>query len=110
MRGRGTTRFKPAVMSWFAQRILPKAILMTEIRCRSALCRELRKRSAAIARLSGDLVRPLGDTQVRTNSGYYLLTHQDRAPIGDQQAVEHWLLDQSAARKRYGPAPGQVSR
>ncbi len=61
---------------------------------------------------TGALVRPLAETHVRTTSGYYLLKHQSKKPFSGQAAVEHWLLEHSAARKRYGPQnPGdQTSR
>lgn len=51
---------------------------------------------------SGKLVRPLGKRHVRTDSGYYLLTPQDRAPFPGRDEVSAWLRQESASRKRYG--------
>ena len=53
---------------------------------------------------SGDLVRPLGDVQVRTKSGYYLLKNSSKPSFSAQDVVEAWLIEVSAARKRYGIA------
>ena len=50
---------------------------------------------------SGDLIRPLGAEYVRTNHGYYLLTRQGRRPPGESEIVANWLLQESAARKRF---------
>ncbi len=55
---------------------------------------------------SGDLVRPLGNTCVRTSSGYYLLHRERQKPFPERRIVEDWLLKESASRKRYGPGPG----
>ena len=49
----------------------------------------------------GNLVRPLGPEFVRTNSGYYLLTRQDNTVPAEGEVVAKWLLQESAARKRY---------
>lgn len=51
---------------------------------------------------SGELVRPLRDTAVRTQSGYYLLKKSGRRSFPEQRVVEDWLLGLSAGRKRYG--------
>ena len=53
---------------------------------------------------SGALVRPLGDRQVRTKSGYYLLNNSKKPAFPAQEIVEAWLMEESAARKRYGVA------
>ncbi len=50
---------------------------------------------------AGNLVRLLGMENVRTNSGYYLLTPQGRISAPETDIVAHWLLGESAARKRY---------
>jgi LysR family glycine cleavage system transcriptional activator len=50
---------------------------------------------------AGDLVRPLGAAQTRTESGYYLLKNQREKPFPEQHMVEEWLLGISAARNRY---------
>ena len=55
---------------------------------------------------SGKLVRPAGDQQVRTTSGYYLLVNRKKAPFHGQEIVENWLIEQSAARRRYAPHDG----
>ncbi len=52
---------------------------------------------------SGQLVRPLGDADIRTTHGYYLLTRENRASFPECSIVESWLLQISAARKRYVP-------
>lgn len=52
---------------------------------------------------SGQLVRPLGDRQVRTEHGYYLLVPQNRPAFPGRTEVADWLLEVSATRKRYGP-------
>ncbi len=52
---------------------------------------------------SGALVKPLGDMNVRTQSGYYLLKSTDRSAFPEQDIVENWLLQASAARNRYVP-------
>ncbi|NNE79927.1 MAG: LysR family transcriptional regulator [Silicimonas sp.] len=51
---------------------------------------------------SGELVRPLGATQARTSSGYYLLKSNKKPPFPEQEIVENWLLGLSATRVRYG--------
>lgn len=50
---------------------------------------------------SGELVRPLGDQAVRTESGYYLLKNASHKGFPEKQIVENWLIEQSAQRKRY---------
>lgn len=50
---------------------------------------------------SGALVRPLPDAAVRTQSGYYLLRPDDRKPFPEQEIIEKWLMETSAARRRY---------
>jgi LysR family transcriptional regulator, glycine cleavage system transcriptional activator len=52
--------------------------------------------------VSGRLVRPLGDRQVRTRHGYYLLTPQNRPSFPGRVEVTDWLMGVSAARRRYG--------
>ncbi|MEZ5911045.1 MAG: LysR substrate-binding domain-containing protein [Paracoccaceae bacterium] len=57
---------------------------------------------------SGQLVRPLGNLQVRTQHGYYLLTPQNRPAFPGRTEVSDWLMGMSAARHRYGDsAPAQ---
>lgn len=51
---------------------------------------------------SGKLVRPLGDTHVRTEFGYYLLTPQKQLAFPSRTEVADWLMSISAARTRYG--------
>lgn len=51
---------------------------------------------------SGKLVRPLGQTQVRTKFGYYLLTPQNHPAFTSRTEVSDWLMAVSAARIRYG--------
>lgn len=41
---------------------------------------------------SGRLVRPLGAAEIRTNSGYYLLTPQHHPAFENRNAVADWLL------------------
>ncbi|MFD1158591.1 LysR substrate-binding domain-containing protein [Roseovarius aestuarii] len=50
---------------------------------------------------SGTLVRPLESVQVRTNSGYYLLRREGINSTPEHDVVANWLLQESAARKRY---------
>lgn len=50
---------------------------------------------------SGALVRPLGPEHVRTNSGYYLLRRHGAKPHAESDVVANWLIQESAARKRY---------
>ena len=50
---------------------------------------------------SGELIRPLGDDHVRTHSGYYLLKNNKKKQTPEIAIVEDWLLQESAARKRY---------
>ncbi len=51
---------------------------------------------------SGRLVRPLGDTHVRTDFGYFLLVRQGHPPFAGRTEIRDWLMRMSAARKRYG--------
>ncbi len=50
---------------------------------------------------SGDLVRPIPDARVRTESGYYLLSRDGDVPSHQSAEVERWLREISAARVRY---------
>lgn len=50
---------------------------------------------------SGRLVRPLGDQQIRTEFGYYLLVPQHHPAFANRDAVQDWLMAISAARTRY---------
>lgn len=50
---------------------------------------------------SGALIRPLGDVFVRTNFGYYLLTRQGGKQPAESKVVANWLMQESAARKRF---------
>lgn len=52
---------------------------------------------------AGDLVRPVASAFARTQSGYYLLKRQGKTPFPEQTSVETWLLQESAARKRFAP-------
>lgn len=52
---------------------------------------------------SGELVQPVRDRFVRTQSGYYLLTNRGLKRFPERDIVEDWLLRASATRKRYGP-------
>lgn len=52
---------------------------------------------------AGALIRPLGNEHVRTNSGYFLLRRRGSTPHAEGDVVAKWLLQESAARKRYGP-------
>ncbi|MFD2739435.1 LysR substrate-binding domain-containing protein [Sulfitobacter aestuarii] len=45
----------------------------------------------------GSLVRPLGDLEVRTEQGYYLLRPRKAERFDECRVVEDWLLDVSAA-------------
>ncbi len=51
---------------------------------------------------SGKLVRPMGETQVRTRFGYYLLTPQNHPAFQSRTELSDWLMGVSAARTRYG--------
>lgn len=51
---------------------------------------------------SGELVRPLGNNRVRTQSGYYLLKSRSSPGFPERTIVENWLLKTSANRRRYG--------
>jgi DNA-binding transcriptional LysR family regulator len=51
---------------------------------------------------TGRLVRPLGEAQVRTDFGYYLLTPDSRPVMPAADEVADWLMEVSARRKRYG--------
>jgi LysR family glycine cleavage system transcriptional activator len=55
----------------------------------------------------GTLVRPLDDVHVRTRSGYYLLRRHDAPRHAESEVVSRWLMQESAARKRYVPRLGQ---
>ncbi|MEM7596239.1 MAG: LysR substrate-binding domain-containing protein [Pseudomonadota bacterium] len=55
----------------------------------------------------GSLVKPLGDTHVRTNSGYYLLRRQGAPRHAESDVVTRWLTQESAARTRYVPGLSQ---
>ena len=50
---------------------------------------------------SGELVQPLGQVHIRTDSGYYLLRSRNKKAFHEQEIVENWLLGLSASRKRY---------
>lgn len=50
---------------------------------------------------SGALVRPSGDTSVRTDSAYYLLSNPLRESFAEKRIIKEWLLRLSAGRKRY---------
>lgn len=50
---------------------------------------------------SGQLVRPLGETCVRTQSGYFLLKRKGYKSFPELGIVENWLLNESASRQRY---------
>ena len=52
---------------------------------------------------NGTLVRPLRKLSTRTEFGYYLLRREKRKSFPERNAVEDWLLSESAARKPYGP-------
>lgn len=57
----------------------------------------------------GTLVRPLGETQLRTPHGYFLLVPRDRVPSAGARALADWLRQISARRRRYGPPePGET--
>ena len=50
---------------------------------------------------TGELMRPLGETDVRTDYGYFLLKSQSKPAFAEREIVESWLLQNSAARRRY---------
>ena len=50
---------------------------------------------------SGRLVRPLGDTCVRTESGYYLMKRVGRRSFPELEVVRNWLINESETRQRY---------
>jgi LysR family glycine cleavage system transcriptional activator len=50
---------------------------------------------------SGELVRPLKKTHIRTRFGYYLLEHKSRTQRPECDIVKDWLLSESASRKSY---------
>jgi len=50
---------------------------------------------------AGTLVRPLGDMQVRTDDGYYLLRPKNRESFDECQIVEKWLTVVAAALPSY---------
>lgn len=49
----------------------------------------------------GALVRPARQARVRTEFGYYLLRPENHNAFPERNAVEDWLLKESAARKTY---------
>ena len=51
---------------------------------------------------AGRLVRPLGESQVRTDHGYYLLVPQNRPAFPGRDEVTDWLMQISSTRPRYG--------
>lgn len=53
---------------------------------------------------SGALVRPLRHEHVRTNSGYFLLRREGAPSRRESDVVAAWLIEESAARKRYDHA------
>lgn len=50
---------------------------------------------------SGALVRPLTAVNVQTDDGYYLLQAEQKQGFSERTIVKNWLLEASAARKRY---------
>jgi DNA-binding transcriptional LysR family regulator len=44
---------------------------------------------------TGKLVRPLGNLEIQTNSGYYLLQRIDKQDFPERKSVEDWLLQES---------------
>ncbi len=50
---------------------------------------------------SGQLVRPMGEKCVRTQSGYYLLKPEGRISFAELDIVQAWLIKESDARERY---------
>ncbi len=50
---------------------------------------------------SGALVRPLRQISTRTEYGYYLLRREKKKSFPERNAVEDWLLKESAALKTY---------
>ena len=50
---------------------------------------------------SGQLIRPLGDTCARTDSGYYLMRRIGKKTFPELEAVRNWLISESEARQRY---------
>lgn len=55
---------------------------------------------------SGQLVRPLGDSCVRTQSGYYLLKRSNGKSFPERGIVENWLMSESEKRRKFN-AGGQ---
>ena len=53
---------------------------------------------------AGKLVRVGGGASVRTDFGYYLLARKGKLGSASRDVVEQWLMDTSAARKRYASA------
>ena len=49
----------------------------------------------------GTLIRPVRQARVRTEFGYYLLRPEKHNSFPERNAVEDWLLKESAARKTY---------
>ena len=57
---------------------------------------------------SGQLIRPLGDTVVRTASGYFLMKRIGRKTFPELEVVREWLISESEARLRFaGRTPAQ---
>jgi len=52
---------------------------------------------------AGSLVRPLGNIQVRSEFGYYLLCPSKKKSFPERDVVEKWLMAESAGRNRHGP-------
>lgn len=50
---------------------------------------------------SGQLVRPLGNTCVRTQSGYFLLKRSSGKSFPECGIVENWLMNESEKRQKY---------
>ena len=44
---------------------------------------------------AGRLVKPLENTSVRTDAGYYLLAHENRETFSERDTVEDWLTKMS---------------
>ncbi|EFO29875.1 LysR family transcriptional regulator [Roseibium sp. TrichSKD4] len=50
------------------------------------------------------LICPLGNTNVRTQSGYYLLKRKASKPFPERDIVENWLMTESEQRRKYRSA------
>jgi DNA-binding transcriptional LysR family regulator len=50
---------------------------------------------------SGQLIRPLGNTGIRTQSGYYLLKRKSGNSFPELGIVEGWLIKESESRQKY---------